>query len=202
MQQTKHFEYWPPLLTKTITVPETTLYENLRISAQRYPNKVAIEYYGRALTYRQFIEEVDTLAAFMATHWKLKRGENVMLFMQNAPQYLIALYAILRNRAVAVPINPMSKTHELQFYLQDGDIHHACISQELYPIAEVFVGDGQLENPIIATYRDYIEEEKAVSALPDIVKEPRKRFPHTIPWQEALQRASTLPDVVSMIMTQ
>lgn len=193
MQQTQHFDYWPPLLTKTITIPETTLYENLQISAKRYPEQIAIEYYGRAMTYRQLIEEVDQLAAYMATHWNLKRGENVMLFMQNAPQYLIALYAILRNRAVVVPINPMSKTHELQFYLQDGDIHHACISQELYPIAEAFVGDGQLENPIIATYRDYIEEERAIGTLPDVVKQERETFPETIAWEDALQEESTLP---------
>lgn len=32
-----HFQYWPARLPKTLTVPKTTLYENLVITTKKYP---------------------------------------------------------------------------------------------------------------------------------------------------------------------
>ncbi|MED4268956.1 hypothetical protein P9199_01415 [Geobacillus stearothermophilus] len=39
---TRHYPYWPKRLSKTLTVPETTLVDHLETTAKRYPNKTAI----------------------------------------------------------------------------------------------------------------------------------------------------------------
>src|SRR5699024_3851511 len=123
-----HFEFWPDRLSKTLTVPKTTLYENLLTTAKRYPNKAAIHFYGKTLSYNDLLYEVEKLAGYLEKELNIEMGDNVLLFMQNSPQYIISLFAILRIRAVVIPINPMSITSELSFYISDAKIKYALVS--------------------------------------------------------------------------
>src|SRR5699024_210705 len=99
---------------------------------KKYPNKVAIEYYGRSYSYQEIYNEVEKLAAYLEKELAVQQGEHMLLFMQNSPHFIISLFAILRVRAVVVPINPMSTTDDLEYFINDGDIKHALVSQELY----------------------------------------------------------------------
>ena len=60
-----HFEFWPKRLSKTLTVPKTTLFDNLEVSARRYPSKVALNYYGTTITYSELYEEVISLSGYL-----------------------------------------------------------------------------------------------------------------------------------------
>ncbi len=60
----------------------------------------------------------------------VKRGDRVLLFMQNSPQFMIAFYAILRADAMVVPVNPMNLTEELRHYVADSDAVVAITGQE------------------------------------------------------------------------
>ena len=59
----------------------------------------------------------------------MKRGDRVLLFMQNSPQFFVGFYAILRADAMVVPVNPMNLTEELRHYVdrqrRHGDPHRA-----------------------------------------------------------------------------
>ena len=50
---TQHCASWPKRAPHALTIPETTIYYNLDVSATRYPNKTAIVYYRRAITHRE-----------------------------------------------------------------------------------------------------------------------------------------------------
>jgi fatty-acyl-CoA synthase len=152
---TLHFEHWPKI-SKSLIVPETTLYQNLQVSASRYPNQVAIYYYGNQVTYHELDEEVNAMAGYLQNKLGIKEGENVLLFMQNSPQFVIGYYAILRANAVVVPINPMLTSNELEFYIRDCDIKTALVGQELYDKVEPLLEKTSLENVVLASYSDYI----------------------------------------------
>src|SRR5699024_1689028 len=129
--QARHFAFWPPRLAKTLTVPETTLYNNLEITTEKYPDKVAIQYYGRDITYAQLFDQVEKLAGYLENDLGIEKKEKVLLFMQNSPQFIIGFFAILRIEAVVVPINPMSTTEDLIFYVNDCNVKNALVSKEL-----------------------------------------------------------------------
>ncbi|WP_406944798.1 long-chain fatty acid--CoA ligase [Halobacillus sp. SY10] len=184
--QTKHYEFWPKL-TKSLTVPETSIYDNLRVSATRYPEHEAIYYYGAGLTYRELLEQVDVLAGYMQLYMQVEKGDKVLLLMQNSPQFIIGYYSILRAGAVVVPINPMLKTEELEFYVKDGGIEHAIIGQELMDVVHPLVDTTTLHNIVVAAYSDYIgnmNEER----LPVEVSAPRNVYEDDTVhiWAEAL----------------
>ncbi|GFZ87233.1 long-chain-fatty-acid--CoA ligase [Compostibacillus humi] len=186
MKNTAHFAHWPFGVTRTVTVPETTIYDNLAMTTKKYPNKVAIEYYGRSYSYQEIYNEVEKLAAYLEKELAVQQGEHMLLFMQNSPHFIISLFAILRVRAVVVPINPMSTTDDLEYFINDGDIKHALVSQELYGKVAPLREKGLLEGVIVASYSEYAAPEHALGELPPEVAAPTERFTNTVPWSVAI----------------
>lgn len=189
---TLHHKYWPKI-SKSLTTPETSLYENLQMSAKRYPEQDAIFYYGNILSYRQLDVEVNALAGFLQQKLGVASGDRVLLFMQNSPQFVIGYYAIVRANAVVVPINPMLTSEELQFYIHECDIRTGLIGQELYSKVKPLVGSTSLTNVITAAYSDYKGPDYNGS-LPPEVQSPRAVFnkPNHYAWQDAI-KANDIP---------
>src|SRR5215468_3823068 len=117
----RHFPHWPPSVPKALTSVRTSLYDNLDVSARRYPDKPAILYYGNAVTYAELERAAAAVAGYLQQRCGVRRGDRVMLYAQNCPHFVIAYYAILRADAVVVPVNPMNKSEELAHYVEDSD---------------------------------------------------------------------------------
>ncbi|WP_251551893.1 long-chain fatty acid--CoA ligase [Neobacillus muris] len=189
---TLHFEHWPKI-SKSLEVPATSLYDNLKVSASRYPEHTAIFYYGSTLTYQQLDDEVNALAGYLQQKLGVQTGEKVLLFMQNSPQFVIGYYAILRANAVVVPINPMLVAEELEFYVRDCEIKTVLLGQELYDRVRPLVEKTTLENLLIAAYSDY-KGEGFEALLPKEVEADRAVFsePNHYLWNEAIS-ANLIP---------
>ena len=123
-------DHWPPRLSKSLRPPRTTLWDNLVTSARRYPDKTAIRFFDRALSYRELLRQCETLAAWLSGAG-VRPGDRVLVMMQNCPQLVIAHYAIMRANAVVVPINPMNKASELGHYIRNAGAKAAICSAEL-----------------------------------------------------------------------
>ncbi len=186
----RYFAFWPTRLPHSLVVPQTNLYSNLEVSAQRYPDKTAIMYYGVEISYRQLAEEVNRLAGYL-TQLGISRGDRVILDMQNCPQYVIAYYAILRANAAVIPLNPMYVTEELKYYVEDSEARVAFVGQEMHDRIAPLLGQTSLKHVFVAAYSDYLAPQAPHSGipLPDIVTAARKeiRDQGTILWSEALQ---------------
>ena len=60
-----HFAVWPRRLPRTLVVPETSLWTNLEITAQRYPDKVAYLFFGRTITFRELKAQAEAIAGWL-----------------------------------------------------------------------------------------------------------------------------------------
>ncbi len=125
-----HHKFWPARLPHAITVPATSLWHNLATSAARYPDKAALVFFDRVLSYRELAAQVESLAGALHAVG-VQRGDRVALDMQNTPQLVIAHFAILRANAVVVPINPMNRAEELRHCLSDSDARVAITTGDL-----------------------------------------------------------------------
>ncbi len=128
----RHAAFWPARLPAQIQPPTTPLWANLQISAWRYPDKTAIVFMGRRWRYRELLAASEQIAAQLA-RLGVRRGDRVLLNMQNCPQLVITHFAILRLDAVVVPVNPMNKAEELQHYILDPDVKVAVTTADLAP---------------------------------------------------------------------
>lgn len=153
--EARHFKSWPKHLPRHLSVPDTPIGFNLAVSAKRYPDKPAIIFYDKRLTYSELQREVEALAGYLQHKCGVAKGDRVLLDMQNCPQFVIAYYAILRADAVVVPISPMNVTDELAHYIDDSGSNTALVGQEVYNRFRPMVGT-RVENLIVATYKDYL----------------------------------------------
>ena len=182
----RHFAHWPPGVPRSLSVPRTSLHYNLEVSARRFPDKAAIAYYGSATTYRELERDVAALAGYLQQRCGVKRGDRVLLYAQNSPQFIAGYYAILRADAVVVPVNPMNKADELAHYVRDSDARVAIAAQELYREIEPHLGAG-LEHCVLACYSDALREPTDLR-IPDFVRAPRATpsRPEVVAWADAL----------------
>ncbi|HEX7891172.1 MAG TPA: long-chain fatty acid--CoA ligase [Ramlibacter sp.] len=127
-----HHQFWPKRLPHSLTVPATSLWDNLAISARRYPHKPAVVFFGRAYPYAEVQHLAERLAARLHA-LGVRKGDRVLLDMQNCPQLLVAHFAILRANAVVVPVNPMNRAEELKHYIVDPDAKVAITTGDLAP---------------------------------------------------------------------
>lgn len=185
----RHLSSWPPSVPHELAAPETTLWSNLEVSAQRTPDRNALVFYDSTLSYLELERECEQLAGFLQEHCGVKRGDRVGLYMQNSPQFVIAFYAILRADAAVVPINPMNLGNELRYMLEDSGANVLFASQELVQNALPLLGnaDKPLQHLIVAAYSDYLNKPTDLT-VPDFVKAPRAAFdtPGVTLWHDAL----------------
>jgi len=184
--QDRHYKHWPMGVPKQFPLPETSLCYNLEVAATRYARKTAMFFYGGTLSYAELKAQVDALAGYLQQDCGVRRGDRVLLDMQNSPQFVIAYYAILRADAAVVPVNPMNLTAELAHYVADAGTKLAICGHELLPrLAPLLAGQG-LARIICANYADYIDPATDLP-LPDFFKLPAPaRAPGIIAWGEAL----------------
>ena len=125
-----HHAVWPKRLPHALTVPQTSLWFNLQVSALRYPDKLALVFMGQTWTYDQLIKAVLHIASALRK-MGVQKGDRVVLNMQNCPQLVITHFAILRLDAVVVPVNPMNRMEELKHYILDPDTKVAVTTADL-----------------------------------------------------------------------
>lgn len=138
----------------SLHVPETTLFENLEISARRFPDKTAIQFYGNAISYAALLDEVERLAGFLQQACGVERGDRVVLLSQNSPQFIAAYFAILRADAVVVPANAMLLQDELRHIVTDSGAVAAFAASELLGRIAPLIGTTPLRRVIVHSYGD------------------------------------------------
>ena len=87
-------------------------------AVRRAPERDLVRYFETPISHA----EVDELSAALALGLRglgVARGDRVALMLQNVPQFVIALLAIWRLGAIAVPCNPMLRERELTRQLAD-----------------------------------------------------------------------------------
>jgi fatty-acyl-CoA synthase len=184
--QDRHYKHWPEGLSKHLTLPETSLYYNLEVSATRYPDKPFVIFYGSTLGFGEFKRQVDALAGFLQSHCGVGKGDRVLLYMQNSPQFMIGYYAILRADAMVVPVNAMNLSEELGHFIADSDAATALAGQELYAQIAPHLGKG-VKHLVVAAYADYVTAPTDLK-LPEAVAAPRRDFSGegVVLWQDAI----------------
>ncbi len=185
--EARHYKFWPKQLAKSLTYPRTSLYYNLEVSATRFPDKRLLIYYDTPLTFRETKAQVDALAGFLQQRCGVTRGDRVLLFMQNSPQFIVGYYAILRADAMVVPVNPMNLSEELRHYVTDSDATVILTGQELYLQVAPLLCQTGLRHVLVAAYSDYVTQPTDLD-LPEAVRlEPQPiADPGVTLWRDAL----------------
>ncbi|WP_273206479.1 long-chain fatty acid--CoA ligase [Marinobacter subterrani] len=186
MTFTRHYAVWPRELPKSLALPRTSVFANLEISARRYPDRNAIIFYDASMTYSRLFREVETMAGYLQAQGVAK-GDRVLLYMQNSPQYVVAYYAILRADAVVIPVNPMNRAAELEHFVADTGARVCLAGQELAGFIAPLLETTDLEQIVVASYSTYAAPDTDL-ALPAEVAAPAwsQAQAGMVSWEQAL----------------
>lgn len=154
-------------LAERIHIPETSVFRNLETSAQRFPDKTAIQFYDASITYRDLLRDVERMAGYLQHACGVKRGDRVVVFSQNCPQFIAAYFAILRADAVFIPVNAMLLQDELEHILADSGATVAFVASELSPQIAPLLERTPLRHLIVHAYGDALGADESGLAMPD-----------------------------------
>jgi amino acid adenylation domain-containing protein len=124
-----------------------TLHGLFEEQVDRTPDRVALEFEGQTLTYREFDDRCNQLAHHLKT-LGVGQGDLVGVCMNRSFEMLISLYAILKAGGAYVPFDPEYPPDRLQFILQDTAAKVVLAQEavaELLPAGqtEIFCVDSQ-----------------------------------------------------------
>jgi acyl-CoA synthetase (AMP-forming)/AMP-acid ligase II len=171
-------KHWPAAVDEqSIRLPQEPLPAILARQAQRVPERVAIHFYGRAVTFAELDSAAGRFAGFLQAHGLLP-GDRVAIFLENSPQFAIAYYGTLRAGGVAVCLNPMHKAVELQHEFADSQARALVTSSESYAVVEPIRTQTSLEIVVLTDYRDFLPDTPSLPPPPSFLESksgPRPR---------------------------
>ena len=144
---------YEPKVPESIEYPEVPLCQFLSDSAKRYPEKVALSFYGNRTTYRELLEQAHQFANVLIT-LGVKKGDRVAIMLPNIPQCVIAYYGALKMGAVVVMTNPLYVDREIQIQMSDSGSETIVALDFFYPRIESILKETPLKNIILTSVRD------------------------------------------------
>jgi long-chain acyl-CoA synthetase len=126
-----------------------------RASVADRPDAVAIKYFDGVLTLREIDQSSDAFAVALQANG-FGRGDRMALYLQNVPQFVIALVAAWKAGGIVVPVNPMSKQRELTHHLKDSGATALLCLESLYTaVARDVVGDTDVRLVVTTSELEY-----------------------------------------------
>ena len=148
------FSCWPAGVPKYIKYPFFPLQSILKKTAQAYPEKTAIAYDEREITYSQ-LEALSNKFAASLIKLKVEKSDRVALFLPNTPQFIIAYFGALTAGAIVTTISPLHREREVEHQLVDSGAKTIVTLDSTLPIVQKVKQKTQLRNVITTSLQDY-----------------------------------------------
>lgn len=123
----------------------------LRNTAAATPGRIAVTAGETRLSYDALDDKSDRLASFLLVRG-VRRGDRVVIFMENIWETTVAIFAVLKAGAVFCPVNPSLKADGLRFVLRDCR-PSAVLTQAKYARLCEDTSRGTPVSPIIVAAR-------------------------------------------------
>lgn len=186
-------DLYPPTADPDLVGGYTSMLEAWDQHVRTRPDAPSVFYFDRTLTFAEVDAAAVALAGTLAGHG-IGHDERVAVYLQNDPQWLIAVLASWKLGAVPVAVNPMLRAEELRHILTDsGASALVCLDSLHEVVAEVSDGSDLrvviTTNPVDATPGVEVPE-----AIAQHFAAPQS-FPGAVSWVEAMSTTATdLPE--------
>jgi len=99
------------------------------------PDKIAIRFAGRTLTYAALAARIAAAARALKSQLGIGRGDRVAILSTNHPDYLVLLYACARLGALLVPLNWRLAIPEQVFILSDVSVKALVVEESFAAVS-------------------------------------------------------------------
>ncbi len=137
----------------------------LEESAQRFPDKPAFFAENRWYDFA-YIERESNKLARLFKELNVRRGDRVAFYIENSIEYVITYYAVLKVGAITVALNTELTADNVDYILQDCEVHHLLIGQKFYKRLSTLLEKTYLKNILVWTKNNAIAESSKIIPLP------------------------------------
>ncbi len=142
----------------------------LEDSSAKFSRRLAIIFSSRKLTYKTLNIKVNQLSRALSNKLQISREDKVAILLNNSPEYIISLFAIVKMAGISVPLNTFLTAVELKYILNDSQTKALITSSDFLPLLEelkegcrslreIILVDKKLDGYIYLS--DFIKEEYA-----------------------------------------
>jgi long-chain acyl-CoA synthetase len=142
----------------------------------RYGSAPAFTNLGTTLSYRELERRSRAFAAWLQQASGLRPGDRFALMMPNLLQYPIALFGIWRAGMVAVNVNPLYTTRELEAQLKDSGARGILVLENFAHVLETVVPRTDLAVVVVTRIGDCLAPLKALT-IDLVLRYVRKQIP-------------------------
>jgi long-chain acyl-CoA synthetase len=140
---------------KTLAYEKITLIEGFRRTVKEFPNRPALTFMGKVISYKELSDLVDRFATAMAA-MGVKKGTKVSTLLPNIPQMVIAYYGAMAAGATLVLNNPLYTDHELEHQLNDSESEYLVSLDLLTPRMIALKPKTKVKKIIFCHINDYL----------------------------------------------
>ena len=144
--------------------------------ASKYSHLPAFANMGAGLSFSELNIESYNFAAYLQVELGLQKGDRVAIMLPNLLQFPVAMFGVLRAGLVAVNVNPLYTSHELEQYLKDSGAKAIVILENFADVLAEIVDKTEVEHVILTRVGDMLGFPKSI-----IVNFVLKYIKHAIP---------------------
>lgn len=175
---------------RQVEIPDISLYKIIKERALINPNNVAIDYFGKKITYKNFIKEIDKAARSFRCYG-IRPGDVVTICMPNMPEGVISFYALNKIGAIANMIHPLSAEEEIKNYLNEADSVMLVAVDICYEKIERILSETKVYKVILVSANDSMP--KALSLGYTLTKGLKIRKPKSMEvytyWKDFIKKS-------------
>jgi len=124
-------------------------------AATSYPEKVAIHFMGKEMTYKELYNESLSFASYLQ-ELGIVKGDRVAIMLANTPQSVISYFGILMAGGIVVQTNPLYTERELEYQMKDSGAKAIITLDILYPRVSKVMPQTDLQHIIVTAIKDYL----------------------------------------------
>ena len=124
-------------------------------AAKSFPEKTAIHFMGKEMTYKELYQETLSFASYLQ-QIGIARGDRVAIMLANTPQSVISYFGILMAGGIVVQTNPLYTERELEYQMKDSGAKAIITLDILYPRASKVMPQTNLQHIIVTAIKDYL----------------------------------------------
>lgn len=181
--------------------PKQPLHEYLRTHARERGERAACIWYGHAMSWSELDRASDAFAARLQAIG-VKKGEPVVLFLNNCPQYLVAHFGIQKIGAIVCPSGPLNKEHELAYQVNDLKARVIVAAASLLPVVRKVQPDSALAHVFVVHYADLLPASAALDLPAELAAEQKteRNVPSDCEDFLAVMKSGAKPEPVAIDM--
>ncbi len=166
--------------TLDVSLPKMKMYDYLYLRNKNNLNYIALNFYGRKITYREMFYNIEQVAkSFLKMG--VKEGDNVVISMPTTPESVYMLFALNRIGAVPVELDPRTTAKDIESTIKESKTTFYITMEDCAPmIDEILTNSRTIKSQLqkvmfisptqslpfgmnyLSDFKDYIERMKGI----------------------------------------